>query len=299
MGFLKDFINKLDSDVEPNSKTITDIATEKASELMGKIKSDMKIQKKMIDNVFVFIGASGGVGCSTVVANVATELSNRHMKVLVIDANVLMPAVPYSFGIRNEVEEEDLVSLATGTKELRDCIKTNGNISFLYSTNRRLSDCIALESETASASISDIIYKAREVYDAILIDCPNRVESLICNTMMYSADTLYFVWDESVGSVVNTERIRQDMLVSGIDGTSKSRVIMNKRTNVKYTELPFKELNIERVTVLPFTTEVIECGMTEKIFIKSASSSSKAANDFAKGIEVIADDILVRGGYGL
>lgn len=256
-----------------------------------------KRTKRVIDNVIVITNASGGAGASTIAANVAFVAYKRGFSVLLIDLNIMYPIQQILFGLKQEYRKPDLVSYLMGENSLGESIDSSRGISILYSNNRGISDSINCENDTFVNNFEKAIAAARQLFDLVIIDAPMRVDHLLVNSAFYIANTIYLVWDEGIGSIVNTEKIRKNMGYTGIDAYNKMKVILNKRTNISYNTYPFEQLDLELVQVLPFAAEVTECGLRSIIFCDKGSTSSKNGNEFYRGIENLVDIILKNGGY--
>ena len=87
------------------------------------------------------------------------------------------------------------------------------------------------------------------------------------------------------------------MSLSGIDAYTKVRAVLNKRTNIRYTNYPFQKLNIELIEIVPFTTDVIESSLRAEIFCDKGMSSSKNSEEFVRRIDSLTNKILRIGGY--
>lgn len=272
--------------------TINETAQNIARDLSG---IDSLSGKKVAENVIAFTGLAGGCGASTILANVAYLMAKKHYSVLVIDTNVMYPTQHIYFSIKQQLERDDFVSFLTGEKKLGDCIVHKNGIGVLSSNNRNIIDAVAVEDKLASDNYTEFLERACTLFDLVLIDCQNKVESEIVNTSFYRCDKLYCVMDENIECVSNYTRLKNNLQITGIDYT-KIRVIFNKRTNIFYPESVFKELDIALISILPFDTAIIESGLGSKIFVKDGVSSSKNANLFAKRISLLANIIIKEGG---
>ncbi|WP_092436153.1 Mrp/NBP35 family ATP-binding protein [Williamwhitmania taraxaci] len=61
-----------------------------------------KIKMPTVKNIIVVASGKGGVGKSTVSANLAIALARNGMKVALVDADIYGPSIPTMFGIRDE-----------------------------------------------------------------------------------------------------------------------------------------------------------------------------------------------------
>ena len=279
---------------ESFGKTANRLAVDIIKELSG---SSIKTTKKVIDNLIVVTSASGGAGASTIVSNVAYMASKKDIRAVVVDLDILYPIQQVYFGVKPALEKPDLVSYLLGKNGLGESIETTNVASLMYANNRSLMDYINCKTDSAVLNFQEALDRLRQLFDIVIIDAPMRVDNILTNTAFYLADSIYLVWDEGIGSLSNTERIRRNMALSGIDSYTKMKIILNKRTNIHYSEYPFQKLNTEMVQVLPFDQDIIESSLRSVIFCHKGVSSSKNANIFYEGIEELTDKILRNGGY--
>ena len=276
------------------AKQTSDKAVDIIKELSG-IKNNKG--KKIIDNVIVFTNASGGTGASTIVTNVAYMALQKKLKVLIIDLNILCPIQHTYLGIKQDIERPDLVSYLLGKTNISESIDNSREINLLFANNRTLNDEINCNGKIAIENFNQLLDKVRQYYDLVLVDCPMRIDEMLPNVMLYAANAIYLVWDEGISSTVNTEKLRRNMALAGIDSFTKLRVVVNKRTDVHFSDYAFNKLNIELVEVLPFSTDIIDNSLRGRIFCEGGSATHKNSSEFARKIEVLTDKILKIGGY--
>lgn len=285
----------LNSDEQLNlAKATSDKAVDVIKELSGK---NITKGKKLVDNVIVFTNAAGGAGATTLLTNVAYSALQKGIKTLIIDLNIMCPVQHTYLGIKQEMEKPDLVSYLLGKNTLSESINVSSAINLLFANNRTLADEINCNNKVAIENFTNMIQKSRQYYDLILVDCPMRIDSMIHNVMLYEADTIYMVWDEGISSIINTEKLRRNMALSGIDSFTKMRIILNKKTSVHFSEYPIKKLNLELVEVLPFDVDIIDNSLKGRIFCEKGSSNSKNAIEFAHKIDSLTEKILKIGGW--
>lgn len=296
MGLL-DFMKKPKAG-DNNTKDFNSITSEKANDLLKQLSGGkVQYRKRVIDNIIVVSSASGGAGASTIVANLAYTAATEHsMRVLVIDLNLLLPTQHMYFGIKQTISKPDLVGYLLGKNTLGDAIEQGSCASLLFANNRGLMDYINCESDPSVANFEKAIEGLRTLYDLIIIDSPMKVENTICNYAFYLSDQIYFVWDEGIGSIANTEKIRRNMASSGIDAYTKTKVILNKRTGIHYSDYPLKKLNLELVQVIPFEQAVILSSLSSEIFCDKGASRSPNAAYFCGGIQQLTTKVLQIGG---
>ena len=276
------------------AKETSDKAIEVIKELSGK---NIDTGSKLADDLIVFTNASGGTGASTILSNVAYTATEKGLRTIIIDLNILTPVQHTFLGITQELQKDDLVSYLLGKSSIADSIDSTNKINILFANNRTIMDQINCNTELAVENLNILLQRCRQFYDLILVDCPMRIDNLLENTMLYNADAIYVVWDEGAPSIINTEKIRRNMASTGIDSFTKMRVILNKRTSLHYSDYPLKKLNLELVEVLPFDIDLIDNSLRGRIFCEKGSSSSKNALEFANKIEILTDKIMHIGGY--
>lgn len=295
MGLLDSFLKSSASD-----KTAGELAADKATSIIKSMSGkELQIDMKLPDNITLFMGASGGTGVSTLASNVAYMALNKGFKTLMIDLNIMCPIQNVFLGVADTItkDKSDLVSYLLGKNDLGSSIITDKPIHLLYASDRSLQDAIKCNDSIAIENFELLIKTCKQLYDVVIIDCPNRVDDMLCNVAMFLAESIYTVWDEGLGSVSNIERIRRDMSLSGIDAYTKVRAVLNKRTNIRYTNYPFQKLNIELIETIPFTTDVIESSLRAEIFSDKGMSSSKNSDEFVRRVNSLTDKILRIGGY--
>lgn len=291
------FFNKKNTKGE--QENIGKISSDKAKEIIKTLSGgEIKYTKKVIDNVIIFSNAQGGTGASTLMANVAYLAASKNLRVLVIDLNIMYPTQHVFFGKEQDnLQPPDLMSFLTGKNPIGESIENGGVVSLLYSNNRTLMDSLISESDICVTNFNNAIQRLRQLFDLILIDCPMKIDHTLYNTAYYLADTIYLVWDEGISSIMNTEKIRRNMALSGVDVYTKMKIILNKRTNIHYNNYPFQKLNIELTQILPFEPDVIYSSLRSEIFCDKGASKSKNADIFYAGMVNLTDTILENGGY--
>ena len=297
MGLFSKKLKELESKEESRVnllKATSDIASDVIKELSGR---DNISSKKVLDNVIVFSNAAGGTGASTIVSNVAYEMSQKNLKVILIDLNITRPTQHTYLGIRQEIKKSDLISYLVGESNLGESIDTSNKVNLMYANNRSLNDLVACESKIVVENASNMLKKLRNLYDVVLIDCPMNIEHLLCNTILYECDTIYLVWDEGIGSTIHTEKVRRDMALSGIDSYTKLRIILNKRTSIHFSDYAIKKLGLELVEVLPFALDVIDNGLRGRVFCDKGTATTSNGASFARKISKLTTTILKIGGY--
>lgn len=277
------------------SSKVNDVTQTLITELSGK---NQTFSKKVIDNIFSFVGLAGGVGTSTIVANVAKALVEKHFSVVVIDLNICCPAQHSFFKIEQKAKKPDLISLLSGENTLGESIETKEGVYVLYANNRILFDKVAIDTAGASNNLSMILEQLSSLFDVVLLDIPSNgaLDFELTNVALFKSDFIISIMDENVNCISAYNRLQRNMTYVGIS-TQNLKVIMNKRTNITYPTNVFKSLEIELDVLLPYDVSVVEAGLRGNIYINKGASSSMTAAQFVEGIEELRDVILRYGGY--
>ncbi|HPE34257.1 MAG TPA: Mrp/NBP35 family ATP-binding protein [Bacteroidales bacterium] len=128
-----------------------------------------KIKLENIKHVFVIASGKGGVGKSTVAANLAISLARNGMRVALVDADIYGPSIPRMFGIEDEKPGVTVV----GGKELMQPILKFGvkimSIGFFVTRSQSL----IWRGPMASNAITQLLDNTEwGDIDVMLIDLP-------------------------------------------------------------------------------------------------------------------------------
>lgn len=286
-----------DKPVDNGSNNIEEIIGSGVNKLIKELAGKgEKGRKRVIDNKIAFIGGAGGCGTSTIVANVARAIAKKGLSVIVIDANITDPVQQNYSKQKIELDQKDLMSYLTGLNKLGDSIKYDGKVAVLYSRNRSIKDEVLLDSSAISNTYADMINSLAHLFDVVLIDVPRNISHEMAHTSLYTADSIYYVWNENIECVNSYDRYRINMSQLGID-FAKVRVLINQRTDIHYPTSIFASLNIDPFDMMPFDTAIIETGLRGEIFIEKGSSMSKNATLWIDALNRVTDHILKNGGY--
>lgn len=281
---------------EVRGKQIIDISgglskgiTQLGKDLSGREQSE---QVLLLDHVFCFVGLAGGVGTSTIVANLAYLLKKMKYSVLVIDTNILFPIQHSFFKIKQEVETKDFFGFLFGECQLGECIKypMGNDLGVIVSNNRGMVDLVESDTKESAQAFSECLERVSSLFDFVLIDASNNINSEIVNTAMYKSDRIIAVMDENIECLSNYNRLTNAMGVCGID-FNRIKTIMNKRTSIQYGKTIFNQFGIDLMQVLPFDLSVMGSGLRGELFVSKGESMSKTAAAFVSGMRDLAENM--------
>lgn len=289
--------HKVDDLADKKSSNIGEIVDESVKKTFNILGGTEQSSKRLPDNIISFIGAAGGCGVSTLVANTAVTLRDKGYSVLVIDANVTYPSQYNYLGYKLESKNvHDLVSFMNGRCNIGESIRNDKEISLLFANNRTIMDLISIDKMDKVESFSKALDVIRDFFDVVLIDVPNTLMLDLAHTCLYVSDSIYLVWDEALDCIPNTEILKKNMLMCGISYESKIRLVLNKRTSVQYPKVAIDKLGLDLVSVVPFEVSVIDTGLAAQVYVKKGASMSKNATEFVSCIDKICDRILSDAG---
>lgn len=254
------------------------------------------INDKLIDNVVSFIGASGGVGSTTTLINVAYYLKKLGKSVIVIDLDILNPSIKdcLECGMK-KTPSKDLVSYLTGSSILGECIySTESKIAVMSAYNRTIADYIFMDNSSVANALSNMINQLKRLFDVVLIDIPNKViMSDIVGQAIYDSNLIYMVWNEALSCVNGTENLKINMSRLGIPYESKVRgIVFNARTSIDYPKYPIEQSGIKLITILPYDSGIKESGLRGEVFMEKGLSRSKFSEAYCNNIEYLSETII-------
>ncbi|MCK5847797.1 MAG: septum site-determining protein MinD [Caldisericia bacterium] len=154
-------------------------------------------------NIIVFTSGKGGVGKSTLVANIGTAIALYHKKVVIIDMDIGLRNLDMIVGLERKIKA-NIVDLTKGLCSLKDAL--------VY--DARTKNKLALIAASQSDFKKDInLFKFRAVlsdletmFDYILIDSPAGIEEGF-NKSIYYAKKAMVVVNPEISSIRDADRV--------------------------------------------------------------------------------------------
>ncbi len=254
--------------------------------------------------IIAIANQKGGVGKTTTAINLSACLAEKGKKVLIIDADP-QGNTTSGFGIDKNNLEETIYELIIGKSTLKEVILTDilENLS-LIPANINLSgaeiELIGIDKK--EYLLRDEIYKIRDNYDFIIIDCPPSLNVLTVNSMT-TADTVlvpiqceYYAL-EGLSQLIHTitlvkERLNPYLKIEGVVFTmfdSRTNLSLQVVENVK----DFLQQNIYK-TIIPRNVRLAEApshGLPINLY-DSKSAGADAYRNLADEVINLDKDVL-------
>ena len=155
-----------------------------------------------MSEALVITSGKGGVGKSTLAANLSLALADAGQKVVLIDADTGLRNLDVLLGMENRVVY-DLTDVAEGVCRLKQALvkdRNNENLCLIAAAQMRDSGSVS------PAQMEKIVGKLREQFDWIIVDCPAGVDRGF-RTAIAGADRAVVVALEDAISIRDAERV--------------------------------------------------------------------------------------------
>lgn len=240
--------------------------------------------------VIAIANQKGGVGKTTTAINLASTLSERHYKTLLIDLDAQANATS-GVGLKQEKIKENIYNLLVDPDAIKAVLYPTPfeNLHIIPSTRDLAGAEIEMVNMVSRETIlKDRLLSLKEFYDFIIIDCPPSLGLLTLNALVASDKTIiplqceYFAL-EGIASLINTmtlvkESFNPDLEIAGIVLTMYDKRTALNRQVVSNAKIYFKDLIFD--TIIPRNIRLTEApshGLP--ILLYSPESSGAMAYD--------------------
>ena len=235
----------------------------------------------MIEKVFCVTSGKGGVGKSTITANVATALAKQGYKVVAIDADIGLRNLDLVLGLENRIVY-DIVHVVEGVCPPEKALikdKRTKNLFLLPAAQTK--DKSAVKPE----QLVEIVEKLRENYDFIFIDSPAGIEEGF-KTAVTPADSVLVIANPEMASIRDADRVTG---ICEAMGKSEPKLIINrvdieriKRGDMLDIEDVVQILGLELAGIVPEDKNMVAyINRGEPAVLDERSLSGKALRNIA------------------
>ncbi len=241
--------------------------------------------------VYALVSGKGGVGKTTITANLGIALSQKGKKVLLVDSDIAMANLSLLLGMHSS--PITLHDVLLGESSLQDAIYDGpGGVSFVPSG-------LSFESyrRVDSARLAGVIASVKEDFDYILLDAPAGIETNVMSALS-AADNVLLVTmpiSPSIADVLKTKIVAERLNAKPIG------VIVNFVRNEKGEIMPddiMKMLELPIYGLIPYDQDIRKSFMREKIMptilFKPNSKGVEAINQIAEKLTGVSSTIRIK-----
>lgn len=170
----------------------------------------------------VVTSGKGGVGKTTLCANLGMRLASLGFRVVIVDMDIGLNNLDVVMGVENEINF-DIIDVIAGNCRLKQALLQDSkypNLYVLASTHMYNDNFINRD------DVKFIVDKLAESFDYILLDCPAGVEEGF-RRAVYSANEAIVVVTPHISSIRDADKVLS--ILSGHNLMSKSLVINRVR----------------------------------------------------------------------
>lgn len=238
----------------------------------------------MQGKTIVITSGKGGVGKTTMTANLGMALALRGARVCLIDTDTGLRNLDLVLGVEQRIIF-DLVDVIKGECRLQQALirdRRQGNLYFLPASQR------AEKKDIKPSDMRLVVASLRESFDFILIDCPAGIEEGF-QVAIAAADHALVVVNPDVSSVRDADRVVGLLEAAGIKDT---QLVINRVRPDQVTRHDMispcdveELLGVPAIAVLPDDPAVIiSTNRGEPIALDRAAKLRKTFDDMATAL---------------
>jgi len=245
----------------------------------------------MNNRVIVVTSGKGGVGKTTVTANLGMALATLGKKVVLIDADIGLRNLDIVLGLENRIVY-DIVDVVENRCKLKQALikdKRQANLSLIPAAQTRDKSAIN------PSQMKEICKMLLEEFEIVLIDCPAGIEQGFKNAIAAATEAL-IVTNPEVSAIRDADRVI-GLLESSENDMKEPRLIVNRIRHemVKQNEMlnvdDVKDiLGIDLIGVIPDDESIItSTNRGIPAVMNEASLAGKSLRNIAR--RLIGEDI--------
>lgn len=234
--------------------------------------------------VIVITSGKGGVGKTTITANIGTALASMKQRVVLVDGDTGLRNLDVLMGLENRIVY-NLIDFLEGNCSLKQALIKDRKINELFLLpTAQLRD----KNDIKPEQMIDLISQLRVLFDYVLIDCPAGIEQGFENAIV-GADRAIVVVNPEVTSIRDADRVIGKLEGKGI---KDNKLIINRidyemveNGDMLSIEDIINILNIELVGVVTNDRSItISTNKGEPIVLDENSMMGKSLKEIAMRI---------------
>lgn len=252
-----------------------------------------KVSKQLLyDKVISFKGLANGVGTSTIVQSVASNIARKsNYSVCIIDTNYIYPTMYPMLVTGVDDTRKDLLDFKDDLTDI--IIETNlKNVHLISMYNRTVIDM--LSSKDNPDTMNALISAVKSYYDVVLIDLSNE-PSMISTYGALKSNKIFLIGDQSMRTIYNLRKVLNTLSTLGIPTVKSKNVVLNKvvRDVNANTNKVIIEAGLDMVGEIYASDKIATRGITGGVVYdeKTVDEDIKVFNEV---IDNITDLILVK-----
>jgi septum site-determining protein MinD len=174
-----------------------------------------------MSEAIVFTSGKGGVGKTTLLANIGVALAGLGFKTVLLDADIGLRNLDIVLGIENKIRF-NVVDIAHGICTIEQALvkdhRSGSNLSIIAASQSHLKEDLSKE------AFRQIILQLKNTFDYILIDCPAGIEYGFKNAIR-SADRAIVIVNPEVSSIRDADRV---IGILELEKIKKIQLIVNR-----------------------------------------------------------------------
>ncbi|HOJ92862.1 MAG TPA: septum site-determining protein MinD [Dictyoglomaceae bacterium] len=198
----------------------------------------------------VVTSGKGGVGKTTVVANVGTGLAMKGLKVVLVDTDIGLRNLDLLLGLENRIVY-NIIDVVEGRCDITQALVKDKRFSNLYllpAAQTREKEAISTDQMKA------IVDELKKIFDFVLIDSPAGIEHGF-KTAIWGADEAIVVTTPEVSAVRDADRVIGLLEANGLKDPSlianRVRFDMVKNGEMLSVEDLLEILSIDLLGIIP------------------------------------------------